>query len=100
MSTEERARGALGRHILPGLLARVIRARSLEQGELREQGARPEHIRAARLDTLIALRDYADALEDLSWPVPRTVLLEIQLHEALIGPLSARRSSEPRPDLP
>lgn len=86
MSAGERTRDTRGRHILPALLARVVRARSLEQGELREQGARPEAIRAARLDTLLALRDYADALEALSWPVPRTVLLEIQLHQALIGP--------------
>ena len=91
MSTEQQTRGTLVRHLLPALLARVVRARSLEQGELREQGARPEAIRAARLDTLLALRDYAAALEALSWPVPRTVLLEIQLRKSLIGTAGSAR---------
>lgn len=73
------------RLLLPTLLARVVRARSLELHELHQVGARAELVRAARLDTLLALRDYADAIEALHWPVPRTIRQEIQLHRALLG---------------
>ena len=78
-----------GRQILPTLLAGVVRARSREHRELRQPGARPDAVRAARLDTLLALRAYAEAIEALSWPVPRTIRLDIQLHQALIGPMAS-----------
>lgn len=84
------ARGGPGRHVLPALLERVVEARTLEDEELRGPGGRPELVRAARQDTLVALRDYADAIESLSWPVPRSILLDIQLHQALVGPTTTR----------
>ena len=86
MNTPPDRRDVRGRLLLPTLLARVVRARSRELHELHQVSARPEIVRAARLDTLLALRDYADAIEALHWPVPRTVRQEIQLHRALLGP--------------
>jgi hypothetical protein len=75
-----------GRHLLPSLFARVSRARSQELHELRQVGGRAQELRAARLDTLLALRDYAGAIEALHWPVPRAIQQDIRLHRALLGP--------------
>lgn len=86
MSAQLDRHDGAGRNLLPALLARVVRARSQELHELHQVGARPELVRAARLDTLLALRAYADAIEALHWPVPRSIRQEIQLHRALLGP--------------
>jgi len=77
-----------GPHLLPSLLASVVRARTREHHELRQSGARPEVVNAARLDTLLALSDYAAAIEALSWPVPRSILMDIKLHQSLVAPAS------------
>ena len=84
MSSGESLPG-LGHQVLPGLLAIVERARTHEQHELAQPGARPEVVHAARVETLFALRDYARAIEALSWPVPRSIMLDLRLHQALVG---------------
>ncbi|HJQ05704.1 MAG TPA: hypothetical protein VJ872_09685 [Nocardioides sp.] len=78
---------------LPALRARVIRARS---DEAALAGARPRGVSAAGLGearraTLDALVEYAAAIEALSWPVPRSILMEIRMHKILCDPRDSYR---------
>jgi hypothetical protein len=82
MSTRGATPGGDG-DALSALLAEVVAARSREHAQLRQPGARPDAVQSARLDTLGALLDYADAIQARSWPVPRGILQEIRLHQAL-----------------
>lgn len=68
---------------LPVLLDRVRTLRSREH-ECLKGHARPDAVREARRDTLKALLEYADAIEARSWPVPRGILSDIRLHQALM----------------
>ena len=63
------------------LLADVVLARGRENRHA--GGGSHLALEAARADTLQALTDYAEALEDLSWPVPRTIQMDIALHKSL-----------------
>ena len=65
---------------LDRLRADVALARA---GEARQAGGSHYAIDAARAETLQALSDYATALEELSWPVPRVVQMEIRLLRCL-----------------
>jgi len=75
-----------GRDHLPALLAELSEARAREWREQHQIGSRPELLRAARLETLLALDAYAAAIEALHWPVPRGIPLDIELRRALLGP--------------
>ncbi len=74
--------------LLSQLLADVVAARRSEQAQRGRGGVTSEALHAARLHTLEALIDYADAIEAMPWPVPRGLHMEIQLHRALctLGP--------------
>jgi hypothetical protein len=65
------------------LLNEVVAARGRVQARLVERGGCPDAIDKARIGNLHALMDYATAIESLSWPVPRNILMEIKLHQAL-----------------
>jgi hypothetical protein len=71
------------RHRLSRLLADLVSARLREQRLSQQRAGSTDALDAARADTLQALNDYAGAIEALSWPVPRGIQLEIQLHESL-----------------
>lgn len=66
---------------LERLLADVVVTRDREVQALMTGSA--HSVDAARADTLQALTAYATAIEALSWPVPRGIHLEIQMHRAL-----------------
>ncbi|GAB3853342.1 hypothetical protein GCM10028801_05810 [Nocardioides maradonensis] len=78
--TARERRGSLTR-----LLARVELARGLEQAQA--HGARIDRyaLRTAQEATFDALLHFADALEELCWPVPRGIQLEIQMHRIVCG---------------
>jgi hypothetical protein len=78
---------------LEHLRCQLATARTREQLQLRERGARADVISSARQATLVALVDYADAIEALSWPVPRTLLAEIKLYRCLTRSLPPRHLS-------
>ena len=74
-------RSAARRVHLERLLADVVVARHREAHALTTGS--PCTIDAARADTLLALTEYAAAIEALSWPVPRGIHLDIQMHRSL-----------------
>ncbi|WP_460791533.1 hypothetical protein [Nocardioides maradonensis] len=72
---------------LSDLLDALVHARRAEEALCR---ARPREavssaLAEARFLTLEALIDYATAIEALSWPVPRGILLEIRMHRITCG---------------
>ncbi len=69
---------------LTRLLARVVDARAHQVAQVRQRGARPEKVHAARLSTLQALRTYSAEICRLQWPVPRGIQQEIVLLESLV----------------
>lgn len=71
------------RNRLSRLLADLVSARLRERRLSQQRAGSTDALDAARADTLRALTDYADAIQALSWPVPRGIQLEIQLHESL-----------------
>ena len=77
---------------LAPLHAEIVLTRQAEREQQRRpRGATASEVARLRSETLAALQDYAAALETLSWPVPRAVLLEIRMHRALLGvPASGR----------
>lgn len=77
------------RRRLPGLLAGVVMARAVEDelGRARGGGAVSTALADARLATLHALLRYAAAIEALSWPVPRGIVMEIRMHRIVCAPL-------------
>ena len=74
-----------GRRRLAALLEAVQAARSAEREHQARRGVSATDIAHVRRQTLRALEDYAAALERLSWPVPRLLHQEIQLHQALLN---------------
>lgn len=70
-------------HDLRALLDDVVEARARERGQLHGSGSSTDDVRAARQATLQALTAYADAIGSLSWPVPRRIQLDIQMHQSL-----------------
>lgn len=70
---------------LTRLLARVELARGLEQAQAQRVRIDRDALRAAQKATFDALLHYADALEELRWPVPRGIQLEIQMHRIVCG---------------
>ena len=72
---------------LSDLLGALVLARQAEDALCR---ARPREavsvaLAEARSVTLHALIDYAEAIEALSWPVPRGLLMEIRMHRITCG---------------
>jgi hypothetical protein len=84
-----------GTRSLQALQAELFRARSAQRATQGGKGADPEAMAVARWATLQALEDYAAALESRSWPVPRRIHQDIQLHRALCR---HRPSRSPLPD--
>ena len=74
-----------GRRRLMALLEAVHAARDAEKEQQRRRGVSTMDIAHVRRETLRALEDYATALDRLSWPVPRLLHQEIQLHQALLN---------------
>lgn len=70
---------------LQALFAEVVRTRSVQREQQRLKGARPEALNNARWATLRALEAYVEALEERSWPVPRKIHQDLELHRALCG---------------
>ena len=75
---------------LPRLLSQVVAARARQVVQVRQRGARPEQVRAARLCTLDALRAYSAEIRRLQWPVPRGIQQEIKLLESLVRRIDSR----------
>lgn len=74
-----------GRRGLTALFAVVVTARETErtQRHLASTVANSTALAHARASTLRALLAYADAIEALNWPVPRTILADIQMHQGM-----------------
>jgi hypothetical protein len=70
---------------LHALLDEVRLARSAQQTEQHRRGITPDALSSARWATLRALQDYAAALEERHWPVPRQIQAELRLYTALCG---------------
>jgi len=70
---------------LAPLLEEVVTARNAEKEQQCRRGITAAELARLRSVTLASLEDYATALETLSWPVPRALIQEIQLHKALLG---------------
>jgi hypothetical protein len=60
-------------------------AREAEKRQQCRRGITLLEVTRLRSETLQAMEAYADAVEALSWPVPRAVLQEIRLHRLLLG---------------
>lgn len=74
------------RRALPLLLGRVAEARELEHAQTHPRAhLDPLAVRAAQQATLQALLDYAAAIEELAWPVPRRIQLEIRMRQNVCG---------------
>ncbi len=69
---------------LADLLSDVVAARCLEEAQRHERGVRPVDLFDTRCRTLEALERYAAAISARSWPVPRSLAQDIQLHRALL----------------
>ncbi len=69
---------------LADLLSEVVAARCQEEAQRRERGVRSVDLFDTRSRTLEALERYAAAITERSWPVPRSVVQDIQLHRALL----------------
>jgi hypothetical protein len=65
---------------LPALLDDVLVAKARERDQLHGSGSSTDNVRLARQATLLALTAYADAIGARSWPVPRSIRLDIQMH--------------------
>lgn len=79
---------------LPALLDDVLVAKARERDQLHGSGSSTDNVRLARQATLLALTAYADAIGARSWPVPRSIRLDIQMHQALCeGSTPVRRVS-------
>lgn len=65
------------------LLSEVFRTRAARELLRAERGLNPETMMAARRTSLRALEDYADALDRLQWPIPRSIQQDLQLHRSL-----------------
>lgn len=63
----------------------AFEARAAEKHHQCRRGITAPELVRLRQDTLQAMEAYADAVESLSWPVPRVVLQEIRLHRSLLG---------------
>lgn len=74
---------------LPALLETVRDARSAERA-LHRQWTSAEAMASAQRVTLRALEAYAAALAERGWPVPRSILQDLHLHQSLCKPSSAR----------
>lgn len=70
---------------LESLLDEVIRTRAASDQLRGERGLKPETMMAARRTCLLALENYAAALDALRWPVPRSIQQDLQLHRSLCG---------------
>jgi len=77
--------GPEGTRTLHVLLDEVFSARSAQQAERHRRGTTPDALATARWATLRALEDYAAALEQRHWPVPRRIQADLRLHRALCG---------------
>lgn len=78
---------AEGRLALADLLCALVLARQAEKALdlARPREAVSGALADARAVTLEALLDYAEAIEALSWPVPRGILMEIRMHRITCG---------------
>jgi hypothetical protein len=63
----------------------AFEARAMEKHQQCRRGITAPELVRLRQETLRAMEAYADAVESLSWPVPRVVLQEIRLHRSLLG---------------
>jgi hypothetical protein len=73
-------------HRLRGLLEAVFAARASERIEQRRGGVASPALARSRARTLEALEQYVAELDDLSYPVPRSLQQEIRLHRSLCAP--------------
>ena len=73
------------RGLLAALFAAVVIARETErtQRHLASTVANSTALAQARDSTLRALLAYAGAIDALNWPVPRTILADIQMHQGM-----------------
>jgi len=78
------------RHSLSYLLGEIIDARASEHQQTRLARNAAE-LHTARARTLRALLNYADLIDSLGWPVPRSVCIDIALHRSLCGPWTAQQ---------
>jgi hypothetical protein len=76
---------------LAALLETVRAARAAERS-LHRQWTSAEAMTSAQRVTLRALEGYAAALDERGWPVPRSILQDLQLHRSLCKPTSSRGS--------
>lgn len=82
------------RTVLPRLLDEVVQARAHEQAQARapqRPGSNTAALNEARQATLQALLRYAEAIEALSWPVPRCIQMDIRMHRIVCAPGSRTR---------
>lgn len=80
------------RRPLARLLDDLEAARHHEHSQLHQRGVTTAALQSARMDTLRALLDYADAIETLSWPVPRKIQLDIKMRHALCRSTASNRA--------
>ncbi len=67
------------------LLDEIHTARSAQQAQQGGRGMSADAMASAQWATLRALEDFAAALEERHWPVPRQILQDLRLHRALCG---------------
>jgi hypothetical protein len=79
-----RATGGDSRVRLSFLLAEVVTARQREREQLQRSATHARDLEAARLNTLYALLDYAEAITSCAWPVPRSIQDDIRMHRSLL----------------
>lgn len=70
----------------------AFEARAAEKHHQCRRGITAPELVRLRQETLQAMEAYADAVEALSWPVPRIVLQEIRLHRSLLGVRAEHRA--------
>lgn len=78
----------MSRESLPSLLAQVDDARRAESAlvHVKPRAVNAAALGEARRATLAALLTYAAAIEELGWPVPRSILMEVRMHRILCDP--------------
>jgi hypothetical protein len=72
-------------HSLEILHAQVLRTRAAERTEQARHGINTERLSTARWATLRALEEYAEAIGERGWPVPRLIGRDLALLRALCG---------------